>query len=271
MAFVKLDCGILNSTLWVAREPRDVFITALLMASPHEVLEPMPQFHVRSLEPTGFVVAPGWYGFIQAAGPGIVRMAMAEQQAGMDALEKLGAPDPESRSSDFEGRRLVRVDGGYIVLNFMKYRDKDMGAADRMKRYRQRMRENEVTPLPRNETGVTRNPRRGVTKAEAEEEKDKYIARSALPGKPVDPQGFAEFWAAWPKTDRKQDRKKCAAKWAKDGFAESSEEIVSHVEASKRTKKWLDGYEPAPLTYLNGERWRDGGAEPVNGSHTQFL
>ena len=184
MAFVKLDCGILNSTLWVEREPRDVFITALLMAQPIEIREPMPQFEVRSLEQTGFVVPPGWYGFVQAAGPGIVRMSMADQSAGMDALEKLGAPDPESRSSDFEGRRLVRVDGGYIVLNFMKYRDKDNTAAVRAARYRQRKAaqsaQSDSTTSHRDASAVTRDSSRHVTKAEAEAEAEKRNTRSKL-------------------------------------------------------------------------------------------
>lgn len=146
MAFVKLDCGILNSTLWVEREPRDVFITALLMAAPHEVTQPMPQYKIGSLEQTGFVVPPGWYGLIQAAGPGIVRMAMADPALGMMALSKLGEPDPDSRSSDFDGRRLVRIDGGFIVLNFFKYRDKDNTAAIRAQRYRDRKKASSVTP-----------------------------------------------------------------------------------------------------------------------------
>jgi hypothetical protein len=171
MAFVKLDCGILNSTLWVEREPRDVFITALLMAQPIEIQEPMPQFEVRSLEPTGFMIPPGWYGFVQAAGPGIVRMSMSDQTAGMDALEKLGAPDPESRSSDFEGRRLVRVDGGYVILNFMKYRDKDNNSAIRSARYRERKAQlASVTASRRDDHSVTRDASRSVTKAEAEAE-----------------------------------------------------------------------------------------------------
>jgi len=180
MAFVKLDCGILNSTLWVEREPRDVFITALLMAQPIEIREPMPQFEVRSLEQTGFVVPPGWYGFVQAAGPGIVRMSMADQAAGMDALEKLGAPDPESRSSDFEGRRLVRVDGGYVVLNYMKYRDKDMGAAVRSARYRERKAQQASASVTRDTNTVTRDASRSVTKEEAEAEEEKRSTRSRL-------------------------------------------------------------------------------------------
>lgn len=140
MAFVKLDCGILNSTLWVEREARDIFITALLMAIPYELKTPMAQLKIGELAETGFVVPVGWYGFVQAAGPGIVRMAMSEPEPGMRALARLGSVDVESRSSDFEGRRLVRVDGGFIVLNFMKYRDKDNTTAVRSARYRARQK-----------------------------------------------------------------------------------------------------------------------------------
>ena len=119
MPFVKLDSGILDSTLWVDRDQRDLFITALLMAEPRELTEPLAQLQVDSLEPTGFQVPPGWYGFVPAAGPGIARRALVDSEPGLVALRALGSPDPESRSHDFEGRRLVRVDGGYVVLNYM--------------------------------------------------------------------------------------------------------------------------------------------------------
>lgn len=137
MPFVKLDCGILDSTLWIDRECREVFITALLMAEPRELTEPTPQIAVHSTQETGWAIPPGWYGFIRAAGPGIVRRSLVDMEAGLAALERLGAPDPASRSAEFEGRRLIRVDGGYIVLNFMRYRERDETAAERARRYRQ--------------------------------------------------------------------------------------------------------------------------------------
>ena len=56
MSFVKLDCGILDSSLWPDREAREVFLTALLMAKPRVLKEPMAQIEVRALAPTGFVV-----------------------------------------------------------------------------------------------------------------------------------------------------------------------------------------------------------------------
>ena len=141
MPFVKLDTRILQSTLWFERDARELFITALLMAEPREIQEITPQLKVDSLEHTGFSVPPGWYGFVPAAGIGIIRQAAMDRESGMKALAELGNPDIESRSKDFEGRRLVRVDGGFVVLNFVKYRDRDTTTAVRSKRWRQRQKE----------------------------------------------------------------------------------------------------------------------------------
>ena len=177
MAYVKLDTGILNSTLWVDRECREVFITALLMAEPFEAIEPLTTYAVRTLDPMPFEVPPGWYGFVRAAGVGIVRFAMAEPEPGMLALERLAAPDPESRSQDFEGRRLVRVDGGYIVLNFFKYRDRDHTAATRSKRYRERLKAGSVT---RDDADDTRNvTQAGSSNIKQEAEADTDTTHSA--------------------------------------------------------------------------------------------
>lgn len=164
MPFVKLDTGILDSTLWVERECREVFITALLLAEPYELLHELPQIAVRNLELTGFMVPPGWYGFVDAAGVGIVRRSLVAPELGMMALEQLGSPDPESRSTDFEGRRLVRVAGGFIVLNFMKYRDRDYTSAERSKRYRERHKQLNKPQIPSHRDPPVRD--RDITQAE---------------------------------------------------------------------------------------------------------
>lgn len=173
MAYVKLDTGVLDSTLWTDRDGREVFLTALLMATPHEVTTPTPALHVRSLEASGFVVPPGWYGKVAAAGVGIARRAGIDVEAGLDALERLCAPDPESRTPDHEGRRLVRVDGGYLILNFMVYRDRDTTAAERQQRYRERHKNK-----PRNGVTVTGNgvTSRNITQEEEEEVSSKQEA-----------------------------------------------------------------------------------------------
>lgn len=74
----------------------------------------------------------------------------------------------------------------------------------------------------------------------------------------IDPAGFAEFWSAWPASERKVARKQCAQKWQRKGFNAQLPAIVAHIEAMKQSKQWRDGFEPAPLTYLNQERWGDG-------------
>ena len=141
MAFVKLDSAMLNSSIWHQRDDRSVFVTALLMAEPFELLKETPQMEVRSLDQTGWVVPPGWYGFVRAAASGIIAQDGIEREAGLVVLEALGSPDPESRSPEYDGRRLVRISGGYIVLNYFQYRDRDHGAADRMRRLRERNKE----------------------------------------------------------------------------------------------------------------------------------
>lgn len=172
MAFVKLDTGILNSTLWIERDQRELFITALLMAEPREFSEPVKQIKIGDLDYTGFEAPPGWYGFVPAASVGIIRRAGVDKDSGMDALRLLGEPDPDSRSKKFEGRRLIRMNGGFIILNYMDYRDKDHTAAIRQQRLRDRRKALFVT---RDEFNVTRNDnvtKRNITHAEAEADTD---------------------------------------------------------------------------------------------------
>jgi hypothetical protein len=105
--------------------------------------------------------------------------------------------------------------------------------------------------------GPTQAPSKPHRSQEQEQEQEQE--KKLLPAKAAgDPDGFAEFWSSWPSTPRKQDRKKCAEKWKRSGFGMQLPAIVSHVEALKHSKSWREGFEPAPLTYLNGERWQDG-------------
>jgi hypothetical protein len=108
------------------------------MAMPKEIKEPMNTIQIDSLDDADFVIPVGWYGFVAAAGTGIIRRAGVELKDGVEALKRLASPEFESRSPDHDGRRMVRVDGGFVVLNYDKYRLKDHTTAERSKRYRQR-------------------------------------------------------------------------------------------------------------------------------------
>jgi uncharacterized protein YdaU (DUF1376 family) len=85
---------------------------------------------------------------------------------------------------------------------------------------------------------------------------------------PSAPCRFEEFWNAWPKTPRKVAKAACLKKWKLKGLDAIADSVIQHVNAMKLTKPWLDGYEPAPMTYLNQGRWGDevvNGSEAVNG------
>lgn len=72
------------------------------------------------------------------------------------------------------------------------------------------------------------------------------------------PTPFDRFWEVWPASPRKVDRKDCSQRWGRKGLDAIVDQIIAHVEAMKGTQQWKDGFEPAPATYLNGERWNDG-------------
>lgn len=83
---------------------------------------------------------------------------------------------------------------------------------------------------------------------------------NTIVGKDADalPNGFDRFWEAWPTSQRKVGKSACAKKWRSAKLDRSAEQIIAHVLAMKVTKQWLDGYDPAPLTYINQQRWMDG-------------
>lgn len=137
------------------------------MAEPTELKENTPTINVRDLDDADFIVPPGWYGLVPAAGIGIIHADGCDMNTGLIVLERLASPDPDSRSQEHDGRRMVRINGGYLILNYFKYRDRDYTAAERMKRLRQRKKDNPVT---RNTVDVTAN----VTQAEDREQSTEY-------------------------------------------------------------------------------------------------
>lgn len=69
---------------------------------------------------------------------------------------------------------------------------------------------------------------------------------------------FEEFWTAWPKCERKQDKAKCLAHWKRHDLDTQADAILADVRTKRGTGKWRDGYIEAPLVYLRGQRWLDG-------------
>jgi len=255
MPFVKLDTKILDSTLWVERDCREVFITALLMAEPVEINEAIEAIKVGSLEPLGFTIEPGWYGFVPAAGPGIVRRAMVGEENGMEALARLSLPDPGSRSPEYEGRRMVRVPGGYLILNYMRYRDKDYTAAERQRRLRQRKKLNTVT-----RDGDTVTPLRHelsrIADADTDADADKTHTTRVSLGSPE----FKAFFEAYPV---QTGRKAALSEWVHQMLDTSAFRVMDSLEAWKHSERWSNPkFIPYAAKWLS-DQWR---SEPVKGT-----
>ena len=76
--------------------------------------------------------------------------------------------------------------------------------------------------------------------------------------------GFDKFWKAWPSSPRKGGKSECKKKWEKHYCETQADQIVKHVEWMKTTEQWLKSngaFIPAPLVYLNQQRW-DGAEIP---------
>jgi hypothetical protein len=90
---------------------------------------------------------------------------------------------------------------------------------------------------------------------------------------PPSPTRFENFWETWPKSERKQDKSKCMAKWTADGFDEIADAIFADIDAKKLTRKWMDNdgqFIEAPLVYLNNRRWEDGSGSGTPANNPMF-
>lgn len=161
MAFTKLFSSIITSTIWTEDDQtRIVWITMLALADRN--------------------------GEVQGSVPGLARLAGVPVDACRAALATFLAPDPDSRTKDDEGRRIEEIDGGWLLLNYAKYRqmaskeEQVQKATERTRRYRAKKARNVAsTPVStvcdKKSTGVHDNP----TEAEAEADNRYDIAAKA--------------------------------------------------------------------------------------------
>ena len=85
-------------------------------------------------------------GIAEASVGGLTDFARLSVEQTKKALIELSSPDEDSRTKEFEGRRIESVEGGWKILNHAKYREK-MSAderrhykASKQREYRQRDR-----------------------------------------------------------------------------------------------------------------------------------
>lgn len=96
--FTKLFSSITDSSIWAADDhTRLAWVTMLAMADRR--------------------------GRVWASIPGLANRARIPLDAAERALAVFTSPDPYSRTADHDGRRIEKIDGGWRLLNYQKYRD----------------------------------------------------------------------------------------------------------------------------------------------------
>ena len=111
MGFTKLDSGIIDSSIWSeALATRVVWITFLAKADSK--------------------------GMVRASCSGMRRASNVNPEEFDSALKSLESPDPDSRSSEHEGRRIEKVEGGWLIFNYAKYRAFSYSGSEEAKRKR---------------------------------------------------------------------------------------------------------------------------------------
>ena len=152
--FTKLFQSILTSSVWSEdNETRIVWITMLALADQN--------------------------GSVSATIPGLSRLAGVPIPAVEAALAKFQAPDPYSRTPDHEGRRVVKVEGGWRLINYPKYRhardDEARRLYERERKREQRKERQATTKEGPGQSGTVRDNRKcpelsAQAEAEAEAE-----------------------------------------------------------------------------------------------------
>lgn len=125
MSFAKLDSKITSSSLW-----------------------DQPDHVVRVW--VAFLAEKDENGFVRGTVGSMRRTCNVTDDADgkkySEALACLEGPDPESRSKECDGRRIQRVDGGWIVINHEQYKLHDTiikeQTRDRVRRYREKNKQN---------------------------------------------------------------------------------------------------------------------------------
>jgi hypothetical protein len=223
VGFTKLFSTIIHSTVWrTDMHVKVVWVTLLAMADRN--------------------------GRVWASVPGLADAARVSLKQCTEALDVLLSPDEWSRTKTDEGRRIKEIDGGWELLNYLKYREM-RDEEERRFQTRQavaRHREKKAAVSQ----GKPRKPMKAQAEAEAEADPKKDSHASAL--------GFEDFWARYPK---KRAKDKARQAWNKRKMTpEDVEAILSALDLQVKSIDWLkEGgqFIPYPATYINQGRWTD--------------
>ena len=159
MSYTKLFSSIVTSTIWTEDATTcKVWVTMLAIADKH--------------------------GEVHASIPGLAQIAGLPVDLTEQAIEKFLSPDKYSRTPDDEGRRIEKIEGGWLLLNHAKYRamaskdEEKAASAKRQAAFKERKRRNAWVTASNGQVtvgndSVTANKDIAEAEAEAESEAEK--------------------------------------------------------------------------------------------------
>jgi len=145
-------------------------------------------------------------GYVPGTVTGIANAARVGVEATRAALAVLEAPDPESRTPDHDGRRIERVERGWVLLNYVAHRKRAQEAARRFKKT-QAMRKLRARSVDTRGQSVVENaPTQTETQTQTPPQKEgsPLPPRVGVPcpcgdeARPGHPQGWCDYRCALP-------------------------------------------------------------------------
>ncbi|MFA5378130.1 MAG: hypothetical protein WC455_20425 [Dehalococcoidia bacterium] len=183
-------------------------------------------------------------GFVSGAIPGLANIARMSNDEAKAAVEKLMSPDEHSRTKEHDGRRILPVDGGWLIVNYRLYRDRARieNRKEYLRKYQREYMSN-VRQIVSN-VGLTGVQLSASASASASASVEKNCE-------------FLQFWAEYPK---KTGKKAAFKAWINAKDKPSNEVLIASLKLQKKSEQWKKDngqFIPLPATWLNQGRWDD--------------
>jgi hypothetical protein len=206
-------------------------------------------------------------GIFEESPGSLAVLAHLPLEATRRAFETLSSPDPESKSNDSEGRRIVNLgDNRWMIVNYDRYREEMRKQQDRYRKRKwwreNRSKEAQLDETRRDSTALDETRHKGEGgggKGEGRKKKETPPISPSRGTKPVEyPADFEEFWAIYP---RPVGKRKALQRWQetkadRPSNGELLEALRMRVAAWRNMDTPPDKI-PHPATWLNQHRWLD--------------
>jgi hypothetical protein len=189
-------------------------------------------------------------GTVMASVSGLATVARLSIRDVESSLEKLKSPDVHSRTPDNDGRRIADIDGGWLIINHCKYRDKGHSRAEYYRKWREQQKDKGCAIV------APRCAQQNETHTDTDTDTYTNIINTPLP-----PKGDVQFDSFWKEYPKKIGKKAARREWNKiRPTAEMLQKILGAVRAQKTCEQWTKErgqFIPHPRTWLSQGRWDD--------------